>query len=380
MAVVGKTTYVTYTEGYRAFFARVPDVPTLDRANLFTNSEFDDFDGKLPTGWSFVDGKAFPQEDFGKVTPGRNGLGSCLAVQNGASEGALEIRSQRVPVSARKTYVFKGYYAYLHPGLAEASATHGILLEVTRIKVLCEWLDSTGQTVGNFAFKLPDTQDDWIEFFKEVRSPENATQLQVRIEKNWQVGSVRFDDFSLRRGYLRDYESEFSLPRLKPGKLRFPLAGLSARALERGWEATYARANFTIGGWENPKYGLRGRISATHCETWPDTKLAAKNEDPDIYNIVGHDEPGKWQYRHMARKSRRYKRLIPSKPYVINLLPVHGPYSPYPVYRDYVRALIEAIDVTFFTYDHYALGGKPPHYGGNFYPNIRNRARRSSES
>ena len=381
MAVVGKTAHVTYSEGYRAFFARVPDVPPLDRTNLFPNAEFDDFDGRLPTGWSFAEANEFPQEDFGKASPGRIGVGSCLAVREGASEGALKIRSQRVPVSANTTYVFKGYYTYLHPGLAEASASHGVPLKVSRVNVVCEWLDSSGKAVGSFEFKLSDTQDDWIAFFKEIRSPENARHLQLKIEKDWQVGSLRLDDFSLRRGYLRDYEPEFSLPKLKPGELRFPIAGLTATVLERGWEAAYALANFTISVWENPKFGLRGRISAVHCEKWPDAKLAVKNDDPDIYCIAGHDEPGKWQYRHMAKKNRRYQRLIPSKPYVINLLPVHGPYSPYPVYRDYVRALIEAVGVTFFTYDHYALGGKPPHYGGTFYPNFeiaRDEARRAN--
>ena len=361
MYIVNETLYFSYTDDGRAFFARIPAVPPLDTSNLFPNSGFDvfgtGFDGRLPAGWSFDSwNQEFMKEKFGKVSPGRNGEGFCLELQQGSPAGPLTIRSQPVPVTADTAYVFKGYYA---------SVCQGKMLAVGR------WLDTAGKTVGSFEVKLPDTQDDWIAFFEEVYSPVNAAQLQIVITKEWWDGSVRFDDFSLRRGVLRDYASEFSLPPLRPAELRFPIYGLltSGPGLDGEWEAECAMANFSVGSWQS-KYGLRRRISAVWASTWHDSELVTANEDSEVYDIPGHDEPGKWQYIDLAEKSRRFRRLAPSKPFVVNLLPCYGPYSPYPVYRDYVRSFIETVEPSLFTYDNYALGGEFPAYGGHFFANF----------
>jgi hypothetical protein len=153
--------------------------------------------------------------------------------------------------------------------------------------------------------------------------------------------------------------------------LRFPIYGLltSGPGLDGEWEAECAMANFSVGSWQS-KYGLRRRISAVWASTWHDSELVTANEDSEVYDIPGHDEPGKWQYIDLAEKSRRFRRLAPSKPFVVNLLPCYGPYSPYPVYRDYVRSFIETVEPSLFTYDNYALGGEFPAYGGHFFANF----------
>ena len=361
MYIVNETLYFSYTEDGRAFFARVPAVPPLDTSNLFPNSGFDvfgtPFDGRLPAGWSFDSwNQEFASEKFGKASPGRNGEGFCLELQQGLAANSVTIRSQSVPVASDTAYVFKGYYA---------AACQG------KVLVAGQWHDAAGKIVGSFEVKLPDTQDDWIAFFEEVYSPANAAQLQIVITKAWRDGSVRFDDFSLRKGVLRDYASEFSLPPLKPGELRFPIYPLltSGPGLDGEWEAECAMANFSIGSW-GAKYGLQRRISAAWASTWHDAELVNANEDSEVFDISGHDEPGKWQYLDLAEQNRRFRRLAPSKPFVVNLLPCYGPYSPYPVYRDYVRSFIETVEPSLFTYDNYALGGEFPAYGGHFFPNF----------
>ena len=353
MYVVGQTLYFSYTESRRAVFARIPDVAPLDTSNLLPNPGFDVFDGRLPAGWTFDSWKKeYAKEQYGQVSPGPNGEGFCLELQQGSPAGAFTIRSQPVQATAETTYVFKGYYA---------AGCEGKTL------VVGKWLDKAGKGVGSFEFKLPDTQKDWIEFFKAVISPVDTTQLEISITKQWQDGFVRFDDFSLREGCLRDYESEFSLPPLEPGRLRFPVYPGMAGRMEPDWEAECAVANFSVACWQ-AKYGLQRRMPAAWGPT--DAELIKANEDPDVFDIAGHDEPGKWQYLDFAEKNRRFKRLAPSRPFVVNLLPCYGPYSPYPVYRDYVRSYIETVKPTLFTYDHYALGGKSPHHGGAFFANF----------
>ncbi len=361
MYIANETLYFSYTEDGRAFFARIPPVPLLDTSNLFPNSGFDvfgtQFDGRLPAGWSFDSwNREFAGETFGKASPGRNGEGFCLALRQGLPANSFTMRSQSVPVTADTAYVFKGYYA------AECRG---------KVSVAGQWIDTDGKTSESFEVKLPDTQDDWIAFFEELYSPANATQLRIVITKEWRDGSVRFDDFSLRKGVLRDYASEFSLPPLKPGELRFPIYGLftSGPGLGAEWEAECAMANFSVGSWR-AKYGLRRRISSTWASTWDDSELVKANEDSEVFDISGHDEPGKWQYLDLAEQNRRFSRLTPSKPFVVNLLPCYGPYSPYPVYRDYVRSFIETVEPSLFTYDNYALGGESPSYGGHFFPNF----------
>ncbi len=101
-----------------------------------------------------------------------------------------------MPVKPDCPYFFLGYYAS----------------RCKQIAVRGEWLDQAEKTLGGFEIWLPDTQDEWIHFFKEVKSPTTAAKVRLVIEKKWQKEQVRFDDFSMREGTVADYVSEFAVP------------------------------------------------------------------------------------------------------------------------------------------------------------------------
>lgn len=285
------------------------------------------------------------------VTPGGT-ITSNVAVDPVAGTEATNLfPNARFDVLADTRYFFKGYYTSEHPGKA---------------LVVGQWLDKDGKPGLWFELKLPDTQGDWIPFFKEVRSPINATQLEIVVKEEWHDGSVLFDDFSLRKGSIPDYAAELSLPPLKPGQLRFPIVPGLGGPIGNEWEAECAMANFSVGGYQ-AKYGLLRRIPANEAFTWSDAELIKINRDPGVYDFVGHDEPGPSQYPGLAEQNKRFKRLAPAKPFVVNLPPTYANPS-YESYRNDVRLFIETVKPSFFTYDHYALNGTP--YRGSFYPNF----------
>lgn len=363
-----KMLFFSFTEGGKAAFARLPKVPpTPPRigAKPVLEVDFETFDGRLPTGWSFTSwNQEFIQETFGPTRPGRDGRGACFELRAGNPIAVLTVRSGKYPVTSNSEYVFKGFYA-----------ANG------EVNIIARWLNDDNTELGEFIFKLPSTQDRWIEFFDDVSSPVGGRNvyLELSIHKKDTGGRLRFDDFSLRDGRIADYAEEFSLPKTGDSRQTFPIfgwmpPGIWPNFIRYGtkyltefdrdrYHAEYALAGFTVG--YRAKFGLRRQVRVPE----EDAELIAINNDPTVWAIHGGDEPRDDKFPKLAVISKRIKRLAPSKPYWNNLLPTYG-FGSYEKYRAHVSNYIEQVEPSFLTYDHYALAGSPPRYGRDYFANL----------
>ena len=177
--------------------------------NIFPNPGFDEFEGELPPGWTVnIWNRPLSRVKINRLHPGRDGTGHCLEITPSTPMASVALTTQAVPVSASQDYLFKGYYASACMGVA----TDKKWMDAEGVSLTGNWLDAEEKKVESFTIVLPDTQDRWIECFQEVHSPESAVALRIVINRRWVGGRLRFDDFSLREGKIRDYEEEFLCP------------------------------------------------------------------------------------------------------------------------------------------------------------------------
>jgi len=363
---VGESLYFSYTQDGAAWFAGYPDVPVVSSTrvsgkNLLSNSQFDAFHGQAPTGWT-VDSwnQKFLKERFGRGKPGRGGTGSCLEMKEGSGAAIIEFTGPKTSIEADTTYVLKGYYAST----------------CEKVEVIGSWLDNKGKDISSFNLILPETQEQWTEFFDQISSPIGSVSFRINVRKKWQTGRVRFDDFSLRLGTLQNYAKEFSLPALKPGELRYPIFGwctpggwtdsntypLKYYNSERAY-AEYAMDNFTVGSYA--KFGTMRQGAGWAAN---DDDLIKDGKDPSVAWIHGGDEPGMSAFPGIAKAHERVKRLAPNKPFLMNLLPTYG-FPSYAAFEEYLDAYIKTVKPKMFTYDFYALGGPNNGYSKDFFAN-----------
>jgi hypothetical protein len=366
LCAVGETLYLSFTRQGQAMFARVPEAPpstqaVADRANLVQDSGFDDFDGLAPRGWT-VDSwnQEFLRQRFGECEPGRDGTGSCLELQAGSGASVINFRGPTLPVDGDAEYFLKGYYAST----------------CERVSVRGEWLGETGKTLRAFEVRLPETQDGWVHFIKQVPTPAFAHGLRLSIEKKWQSGRVRFDDFSLRRGTLVDYAGEFALadpnshePWLPIfswlGPYAWPQLGpeMAARLDQDEYHLDYALAGFNVG--YRGKFGLKYHLSPpADAET-----IARMEADPAVWNYHGGDEPSEPAFAGIAEQQQALRGLGAGKPLWYNLLPTYG-FKSYEDYEHYTQAYLDTVKPSFITYDHYALSAGNRSYGRDFFANL----------
>ncbi len=363
---VGESLYFSFTQDGSAWFAGYPDVPVVSSTrvsgkNLLSNSNFDAFRGQAPTGWT-VDSwnQKFLKERYGRGKPGRGGTGSCLEMKEGSGASIIEFTGPKTAVEADTTYVLKGYYAST----------------CEKMEVIGTWLDSKGREISSTTLTLPETQEQWTEFFDQISSPIGSVSFRINVRKKWQTGRARFDDFSLRLGTLQNFAKEFSLPPLKAGELRYPIFGW---CVPGGWSdgntyplkfynsdrafAEYAMANFTVGS--AAKFGTMRQGAGW---TTNDDDLIKDGKDPSVAWIHGGDEPGMSAFPDIAKTHERVKRLAPNKPFLINLLPTYG-FPSYAAFEEYLDAYIKIVKPKIFTYDFYSLGGPNNGYSKDFFGN-----------
>ena len=214
---------------------------------------------------------------------------------------------------------------------------------------------------------------DYPEFYEELRSPDNASHLQIVITRRWVGGRLRFDDFSLREGRIMDFAEEFSI-RPVPDEDFFPIFAWlapSARYEEPGTNmdgdlqhSQYALANFNVG------YSARFGVKCQSGVPADDTELAKLAGDPQLWWFHGGDEPGEGAFPELALIHERVRRLAPSKPFWVNLLPTYG-FATLQEYDQYITNYIDTVKPDVFTYDHYCLVGKDPqvHAESSYSPN-----------
>ena len=367
------------------------------RDNLFPLGTFDTFAGNLPTGWTEeIWNQRMMRVKFHPLSPGRDGTGSCLEIEPGNAMSLTTLKSPASPVSPDQPYLFKGYYA----STCRLLATTKKWLNAEGVEVKGTWLDAEEKPVGDFTIVLPDTQDRWIEFYKELRSPKTAQQLQIAIIRRWVGGRLRFDDFSIRKGDIMDYEQEFSLPP-KPDEQIFPIFGWVTpfrtilsdgnpgrhREIKDTTEnqllAEFALCNFTIGSGE---FGQK--VSGSMPED--DEEFRAVGQDPNVFWFFGDDEPLHDKFGRLAKVRERVERLAPEKPLFVNLLPTYG-FGTLEEYDNYVKSFIENVKpAKMFTYDHYCLVGRDPkthaesrhspHREGDYFPNLEIVRHRAQEA
>jgi hypothetical protein len=331
-------------------------------ANLFPNPTFDDFDGDLPAGWtSEIWNQPMIKERIHRLSPGRDGTGSCLEIEETTPMTVMSLSTPAFAVSPDREYLFKGYYASTCRGVATDKRwkdAEGISLSGT-------WLDAETKSIDTFTIVLPDTQDRWMEFFQEVRSPEAAQELKLVLSRRWVGGRLRFDDFTLREGTLRDFKEEFSIPHV-PDEDFFPIYGWLIPGLSVTQEpdahidsdhhhALYALANFNLGN--KAVFGLKRWLD--RFEPIDDAELAAVAEDETVWGFHWGDEPGEQVFPKIAEVHERFRRLVPTKPFWVNLLPTYG-FESLEEYEHYIQAFIETVKPTMFTYDHYCMVGNDP--------------------
>ena len=154
--------------------------------------------------------------------------------------------------------------------------------------------------------------------------------LKIVINRRWVGGRLRFDDFSLREGKIRDYEEEFSV-RQVPDEDFFPIFGWLTPELLRPhfrgdngpdtmldyYHAEFALANFTINLELNEYkgFGMKYRPLGQRG----DEELIAFDKDPNVWWFGGADEPGEKEFPHLAELNERIQRLAPSKDFWTNL-------------------------------------------------------------
>ena len=281
-------------------------------ANLFPNPGFDEFAGDVPEGWTFDSwNQPAMKVRVGKLEPGRDGKGQCLEIQPGHPSSVASLNSPVISVSPGRDYVFKGYYA----STCELVTTDKRWMDAEGVATEGKWLDAAKNPVGAFTLVLPETQDRWLEFYEELRSPDNASHLQIVITRRWVGGRLRFDDFSLREGRIMDFAEEFSI-RPVPDEDFFPIFAWlapSARYEEPGTNmdgdlqhSQYALANFNVG------YSARFGVKCQSGVPADDTELAKLAGDPQLWWFHGGDEPGEAAFPELALIHERVRRLAPS--------------------------------------------------------------------
>ncbi len=305
-----------------------------------------------PIGWSVSSwNQAFVKERFGRGTPGRDGSGSCLEISpttNASTIGVVEFTSDPYSIVEKQAYFFKGYYAST----------------CDRVSIFGEWIDTEGKSLGKFEVRLPDTQDEWIHFTKNITSPDKAAQLVFTLEKKWQKGRVRFDDFSLRKGQLIDYVAEFDLPTadrtpsypifawLGPGK--WPRHGKEMEAFYNSDEVhlDYVLAGFNVG--YSPRFGTQYFESIHEPDQAEKLDIAKMDKDSNFWAFHGIDEPGEQLFPHIAKMYELLRARGSTRPYWINLLPTYG-FASYEDYEKYVRDFMRLVPTKTVTFDHYTL-------------------------
>ena len=55
------------------------------------------------------------------------------------------------------------------------------------VTITGHWINDAGEGSDSFLLVLPDTQDRWVPFFREVRAPQDGQQLRLVIERRWVV-------------------------------------------------------------------------------------------------------------------------------------------------------------------------------------------------
>ena len=344
--------------------------------NLFPGSTFDTFDGDMPAGWKEETwNENIMRIETRQSQPGRDGTGSCLELAPTTPLTATTLTSPAMPVSSNRPYLLKGYYTSDSPLLIVRKRW----TDAEGISMKGNWLDAEGTPISSFTLVLPDTQDRWVEFFREEQSPEGAEQLQIVITRRWLGGRLRFDDFSLREGTIMDFVKEFSLPQIPNDEL-FPIYAWIApfrgvlhnahpgrHKFSVGTEsqliAEYSLCNFTVGT------GEFGTMENTGVGE-DDEELRAKGEDPNVWGFIGTDEPPETDFPKLAKINERIKRLSPDKPFCVNLFPTYN-FASLEEYEHHVEAFIDVVKPKIFTYDHYCLVGADPktHAESWFSPN-----------
>ena len=356
-------------------------------ANLFPNANFDNFDGNLPTGWaSKIWNQPMVKEKIHRLSPGRNGEGYCLELEPTTPIAHTSLSSPAFGVSANQDYLFKGYYA----STCQGTTTDKRWMDAEGVSLSGNWLDASKEKIGSFTIALPDTQDRWIEFYQEVRSPDGAYEMEIEIFRRWVGGRLRFDDFSLRQGKIMDYEAEFSIQPM-PDEDFFPIYAIlppSGRQEEPGsnidsdlHHSQYALANFNLGSrlklGKKPGFGVKYFYEGGVPKD--DALLAELDKDPMLWWFFGVDEPHEDAFSGLAELNERVKRLAPSKVFWVNLIPTYGRAS-LEEYDHHIKSFIEIVKPTMFTYDHYCMLGHDrkihvdswysPNKKGDYFPNL----------
>lgn len=253
-------------------------------------------------------------------------------------------------------YLFQGYYA---PDTSPGS------------------LRGRGMSLGSFEIVLPETQGRRVEFFTELRSPRFPGDMNVRvtISHDGDKGLVECDQITLRQGTIRDHMKEFSQPK-RPVEEIFPIFGWlwpgqgtlespimremaqSPHITDDRLIAEYALANFSLGPECTAPFGLLVAAGISP----DDERLAEIAKDPMFWAFEGGDEPGEHKFPELAEINQRIQRLAPGANYWVNHLPTYlSPPDPEQKwlerYEKFIKAYIDIVKPSFFTYDHYCLVG-----------------------
>lgn len=307
--------------------------------NLFPNGDFERFDGNLPEGWSVRSwNNEYVKSSWGQAK-GRSG-GTAFRMERSSPMAANTFTLRDIAVEPETVYTFKGYYR---------STARKFDMEF-------HWLDADGKKVDMHKLRAPASQDEWILFFDELRTPPKTVALRVLLIKKHTGEPVEVDDFSLRKGGIRQFAAEFMPQIHAPGPNIFPIFGwvppTDAYAKRRKnyqpdrIHAEYACANFTA--WGNPEFGVMRRLS-------PKNELTPEmDRDPMIFCLHGGDEPMDARFPELVQLRDEARKTIPSVPFFNNLLPVYG-FSGFEEYERHLENYFSMLKPKIVTYDHYAF-------------------------
>lgn len=307
--------------------------------NLFPNGDFERFDGNLPEGWSVrAWNNEYVKSSWGPAE-GRNG-GKAFRLERSTPMVANTFTLRDIVVEPGATYTFKGYYR---------STARRFGLE------FC-WLDAEGKKAGVHKLRGPETQGEWMMFFDELKAPDNAAALRVILSKKHTGEAVDLDDFSLRKGGVRQFAAEFMPQIHAPGPGVFPIFGWvpptdSYARRRRNYQpdriqAEYAYANFTA--WGDPAFGVMRRLNLKTAFT------PEMDRDPMTFCLHGGDEPRAERFPKLVRQRDEARKVIPSIPFFNNLLPVYG-FGNFEEYEKYLEEYFSMLKPKIVTYDYYAF-------------------------
>jgi hypothetical protein len=351
--------------------------------NLFQNSTFDKFTNNIPTGWKFSSwNRKFSKERISKNIPGHGGSDACVELVFGNAIVASSLSASPIAIKENQYYLFKGYYA----------STFG---KLRNIQVIGNWQNSKGKKIGSFRMRLPRTQDQWCPFFREIKSPSGSTHLALKIEMKWDDGRIRFDDFSLREGRLRDYKKEFApviqngaffpiYAWIPPGNYNFYNARhypkKSAYFDSDNIHAEYASANFTVG--TSTTFGTK-KLFRWQSDKFYKQHMKTLEKVDKVWGFMGKDEPREPLFPKLTKQKADLikfadknrlaegKRFTDGKPVFNNLLPIYAfKSSPIEEYIEYVSKYIKQVQPTFLTYDFYPLVGGKHMYEQSWFTNL----------